>query len=62
MADAYDAMSSRRSYRAALPQNIVREEIVKGRGYQFDPAFADVMLKMIDEDVRYEMCDDGLTL
>jgi putative two-component system response regulator len=35
---------------------------VKGRGYQFDPAFADVMLKMIDEDVRYEMCDDGLTL
>ncbi|MBR4559151.1 MAG: response regulator [Fibrobacter sp.] len=62
VADAYDAMSSRRSYRAALPQNIVREEIVKGRGYQFDPAFADVMLKMIDEDVRYEMCDDGLTL
>lgn len=62
VADAYDAMSSRRSYRAALSQNIVREEIVKGRGYQFDPAFADVMLKMIDEDVRYEMCDDGLTL
>ena len=62
VADAYDAMSSRRSYRAALPQNIVREEIVKGRGAQFDPYFADVMLKMIDEDVRYEMRDDGLTL
>ena len=62
VADAYDAMSSRRSYRAALPQNIVREEIVKGRGAQFDPYFADVMLKMIDEDIRYEMRDDGLTL
>lgn len=62
VADAYDAMSSRRSYRAALPQNTVREEIVKGRGAQFDPYFADVMLKMIDEDIRYEMRDDGLTL
>lgn len=62
VADAYDAMSSRRSYRAALPQETVREEIVRGRGLQFDPVFADVMLKMIDEDVRYEMCDDGLTL
>lgn len=62
VADAYDAMSSRRSYRAALPQSAVREEIVKGRGHQFDPTFADVMLKMIDDDVRYEMRDDGLTL
>ena len=61
VADAYDAMTSKRSYRDVLPQN-VREEIVKGRGAQFDPYFADVMLKMIDEDVRYEMCDDGLTL
>ena len=55
VADAYDAMSSRRSYREVLPQGIVREEIEKGRGTQFDPAFADIMLAMIDEDSEYKM-------
>ncbi len=55
VADAYDAMSSRRSYRDILPQQTVREELVKGRGTQFDPAFADIMLAMMDEDAGYEM-------
>ena len=57
-----DLISSRRSYRAALPQEAVRKEIVNGRGHQFDPGFADIMLKMIDEDVRYELRDDGLNM
>ena len=55
VADAYDAMSSRRSYRGIMSQETVREEIVKGRGTQFDPTFADIMLAMIDEDVDYSM-------
>lgn len=55
VADAYDAMSSRRSYRDVLPQGVVREEIENGRGTQFDPRFADIMLEMIDEDTEYEM-------
>ena len=54
VADAYDAMTSRRSYRDVLPQSVVREEIVRGRGTQFDPVFADIMLKMIDEDKEYK--------
>ena len=53
VADAYDAMSSRRSYRGILPQEKVREEIINGRGTQFDPGFADIMLAMIDEDPDY---------
>ena len=53
VADAYDAMTSRRSYRDVLPQDVVRGEIVKGRGTQFDPQFADVMLQIIDEDDEY---------
>lgn len=53
VADAYDAMTSRRSYRDVLPQEVVRSEIVKGRGTQFDPQFADVMLQIIDEDDEY---------
>ncbi len=55
VADAYDAMSSRRSYRAALPQDVVRGEILSGKGTQFDPYFADIMLSMIDEDTNYNM-------
>lgn len=55
VADSYDAMASNRSYREALPQNVVRSEIEKGRGTQFDPKIADVMLKMMDEDKEYRM-------
>lgn len=55
--DAYDAMTSRRSYRDALPQEVARSEIVKGRGSQFDPEFADIMLQMIDEDLAFTMRD-----
>ncbi|MDE6662964.1 MAG: response regulator [Lachnospiraceae bacterium] len=55
VADTYDAMTSKRSYRDVLPQNVVREELVKGRGTQFDPIFTDVMLSMMDEDTQYHM-------
>ena len=55
VADAYDAMTSRRSYRNALPQDAVRKEIEKGRGSQFDPRFADIMLELIDEDQDYQL-------
>ncbi|MBO6230955.1 MAG: response regulator [Ruminiclostridium sp.] len=55
VADAYDAMTSRRSYRDVLSQEHVRSEIEKGRGTQFDPKFADIMLEMIDEDTEYSM-------
>lgn len=55
VADAYDAMSSRRSYREELPQDIVRSEVEKGKGTQFDPKFAKIMLHMIDEDMEYQM-------
>ena len=55
MADAYDAMTSHRSYRDIMPQEKVRSEIEKGMGTQFDPRFAKIMLEMIDEDKEYSM-------
>lgn len=55
VADSYDAMASNRSYRKALPQEVVRSEIEKGKGTQFDPEIADIMLEMIDEDKDYLM-------
>lgn len=51
VADAYDAMTSNRSYRGALPVEVVRGEIEKGKGAQFDPKFADIMIEMIDEGI-----------
>jgi HD-GYP domain-containing protein (c-di-GMP phosphodiesterase class II) len=55
VADAYDAMTSRRSYRGVMSQEEVREEIEKGSGTQFDPRYAKVMIKMIEEDTEYSM-------
>ncbi len=55
VADSYDAMSSNRSYRDILSQDEIRQEIIKGRGTQFDPVFADIMIQMIDEDTQYNM-------
>ncbi|MCR5310851.1 MAG: HD-GYP domain-containing protein [Lachnospiraceae bacterium] len=57
VADAYDAMSSKRSYRDPIPQQKVREEIVKGTGTQFDPEYARIMLHLIDEDLEYDMSE-----
>ncbi|MDE6210323.1 MAG: HD-GYP domain-containing protein [Lachnospiraceae bacterium] len=57
IADAYDAMASKRSYRDALPQQVVRGEIEKGKGTQFDPTCTAIMLQMIDEDKDYLMCE-----
>lgn len=55
VADAYDTMTSKRSYRKILPQSVVRKEISDGRGVQFDPYVANCMLELIDEDVNYKM-------
>ena len=55
VADAYDSMTSRRSYRDVMEQSRVRGEIARGKGAQFDPQFADIMLQLIDEDVDFKM-------
>lgn len=48
IADSYDAMASDRVYRKALSKEIIRQELVKGRGTQFDPDILDVVLTMFD--------------
>lgn len=49
IADAYDAMSSNRVYRKRLAADVIRDELVKGRGTQFDPDFLPVFLRLFDE-------------
>ena len=55
VADCYDAMSSKRSYRDILPQLVVREEMEKAKRTQLDPYLVNIMLEMMDADTMYLM-------
>ena len=55
VADAYDAMTSKRSYRDVLPQEVVMGELEKGKSTQFDPQIAELMIELIKEDTEYTM-------
>ncbi len=48
IADAYDAMTSDRAYRRALPHEVAVGEIERCAGTQFDPELADLFVKMIE--------------
>ena len=41
-------MTSRRTYRDSLSIDIVKEEIEKNKGTQFDPKIADVFLDILN--------------
>jgi putative nucleotidyltransferase with HDIG domain len=47
VADAYDAMTSDRPYRAALSREVALQQIIEGRGNQFDPAVVDAFLTVM---------------
>jgi HD-GYP domain-containing protein (c-di-GMP phosphodiesterase class II) len=46
VADAFDAMSSSRTYRAAMPRQKVLDEIANNAGKQFDPRLAEAFLQL----------------
>ena len=48
VADTFDAMTSKRSYRNAIPLEYVRAEIEKCSGTQFDPKIANIFLDILD--------------
>lgn len=49
IADAYDAMNSKRIYRENLSPYRIRQELANGRGSQFDPEYLDKFLELFDE-------------
>ncbi|MBI2818603.1 MAG: HD-GYP domain-containing protein [Acidobacteria bacterium] len=49
VADVYDAISSDRAYRAAMPPQQVLEILMRGSGTQFDPEVVRVFLKLLRE-------------
>ena len=52
IADTFDAMTSKRSYRDPLSIDIVKEEFNKCKGMQFDPIIAEVFLNILDNDFK----------
>ena len=50
LADTFDAMTSNRSYRNALPIDIAKSEIEKYSGTQFDPELAKVFVDILEND------------
>jgi response regulator RpfG family c-di-GMP phosphodiesterase len=51
VADSFDAMTSDRPYRRALPVDRAVEEVRMGAGTQFDPAVVTAFLELVDEGV-----------
>ena len=47
IADAYDAMTSERSYRSALSEEIAIEELQKNAGIQFDPELIRIFIEKV---------------
>lgn len=48
VADSFDAMTSKRTYRDSLNIGIVKEEIEKCKGSQFDPDITDAFLDILN--------------
>ena len=49
LVDSYDAMTSNRVYRRRLSDDIVMEELKKGKGTQWDPELVDIFVDLIKE-------------
>jgi len=51
LADSYDTMMSRRTYKEPYSQERIRQELDNGRGTQFDPELVDLFRAILDEHV-----------
>jgi HD-GYP domain-containing protein (c-di-GMP phosphodiesterase class II) len=51
VADAFDAMTSDRPYRRALPLPVVLQELEKHKGTQWDPRVTDVLTRLIRQEL-----------
>lgn len=49
LVDSYDAMTSNRVYRRRLSDDIVMQELEKGKGTQWDPDLVDIFMGLIKE-------------
>ena len=50
VADAYVLMKTDSTFSRNMPDFVVREELLKGEGEAFDPKYAEIMIKLLDEE------------
>ena len=50
VADAFDAMNTKRVYRDPLPKDVILSELKKNRGTQFDPEILDIFIDLYERD------------
>ena len=55
LVDSYDAMTSNRVYRKRLNDDIVMQELEKGKGSQWDPDLVDIFVELIREGALAKM-------
>ena len=59
IADAFDAMNSNRIYRKACDTAYIRQQLIDGRGKQFDPDYVDILIRLWDEGRLEESLKDS---
>lgn len=62
IADAYDAMTSNRSYRKAMPKEFAIDELKNGAGSQFDPNLVNIFIEKVISRVNNKEMLDNLFL
>lgn len=55
LVDSYDAMTSNRVYRRRLNDDVVMQELEKGKGSQWDPELVDIFVDLIKEGALEKM-------
>ncbi len=62
VADAYDALGSKRVYKPAFDETVIDKIILDCRGTQFDPKIVDVLMKYKDEllDIKYRLSEGSI--
>ncbi len=58
VADSYVTMTTRKRYRDAWPDFMAREAFIKGAGEEYDPAFAGIMVKIMDSETNEKAADN----
>jgi putative two-component system response regulator len=55
VADAYDAMTSQRPYRAPISDEVVRNSLAQGAEKQFDPTVVQAFLHLLDTNPHFKL-------
>ncbi|MDD6810816.1 MAG: diguanylate cyclase [Lachnospiraceae bacterium] len=61
--DSYDAMTSNRVYRKRLQDEVVKAELLKGKGTQFDPELIDKFMELLEEgDLQQNIREEDMVM